>query len=216
MVGGTQMLWLTDLPEGCRISQLSCRMQGDQAVLTWLWPENMQMVYIEKFFPDKGEVERDERRMKLYTREEYKAHSGYWDRMEGIGRCAYRVYPCQKQQEGLGVYAQEDEDSLLMFSSGKAAIRYSIRYGRSFFSKVKKARIEIVCEVPVPKEALCYVKKEGATPLSKDDGVAYPFIQHIAPGRNLFPEIEVARDSHLRIFLTDGKKYGDIYELIPV
>lgn len=210
------MLWTSELSPKHRITQLNCRIQDNQSVLTWLWPEGIQMVYVYRFNPDEQEPPLGQRRMKLYTREEYKSHAGFWDRVEGFGRYGYRVYPCLKQPEGVTAILQEDEDNLLLFSAGRAAIRYSVKYGNAFFGRMRKARIEIVSEVPVSKEALCYVKKEGSTPLHKDDGIAYPFIQDIAAGRNMFPEIEISRGSQLRIFFTDGKKYGDIYELIPM
>lgn len=210
------MLWTSNVSGQHRISQLQYRIQEGQSVLTWLWPDGVSMVYVYRFNPDMQEPQPDERRMKLYTREEYKSHAGYWDRMEGIGRYGYRVYPCMKQENGIAVLKQEDGDNLLLFSAGKAAIRYAVKYSHAFFGRTKKARIEITSEVPVSRGSLCYVKKEGSAPLHKDDGVAYPFVQDIAAGRNIFPEIEIPKGSHLRIFLTDGKKYGDIYELIPV
>lgn len=73
----------------------------------------------------------------------------------------------------------------------------------------------ITAEVPVPKEVLCYVKKRDAHPSSKEDGARFPFVQDFAPGRNQLPPIEVGKDDFIRIFFTDGPKYGAYYELVP-
>ncbi|MNI95240.1 hypothetical protein D3C73_1534800 [compost metagenome] len=73
----------------------------------------------------------------------------------------------------------------------------------------------ITAEAPVPKDVLCYVKKRGGHPASKEDGVLFPFVQDFAAGRNALPPIEIAKDDFVRIFFTDGRSYGQYYELVP-
>jgi hypothetical protein len=209
--------WNEDLSDGQRITDIRQRFQDNECILTWKWPGGIQFVYLYGFQAD-AEIppeNRPDKVMKLYTREEYKAKMGYRTHLETIGRYAFRVYPCQRTAGEMTVYKQEDEDNIILFSTGKARIRYSIKYGRAFFSKRRAVRIELHSEVHIPKDALCYVKKEGTFPLHKEDGTAYPFIHDVLPGRNVLPEIEINKQDQLKLFFTDGKKYGDIYELIP-
>lgn len=73
----------------------------------------------------------------------------------------------------------------------------------------------MTAEVPVPQEALCYVKKRGGYPADRDDGTLYPFTAPFAAGRNVLPSVEVGGDEYVRLFFTDGQKYGTVYELVP-
>jgi hypothetical protein len=211
------MEWHFDISDYQRITEMKQRIQDNEYIVTWKWPEGIQFVYIYGFEAD-AELPPEQRQgkeMKLYTREEYKAQSGYRARLETIGRFAFRVYPCERDGSQMMVYKQEDEDNIIRFSTGRARIRYSIKYGRAFFSKRKPVHIELHSEVNIAKEVLCYVKKEGAFPLHKEDGLVYPFIHDVLPGRNVLPEIEINKNDQIKLFFTDGKKYGEIYELIP-
>lgn len=211
------MEWDEHKNEQQRITEMKQRVQENECIVTWKWPEGIQFVYIYSFLAD-AEIppeKRQDRAMKLYTREEYKAKMGYRVQMETIGRFAVRVYASERLDGQMIVYKQEDEDNIVRFSSGKARIRYSIKYGRAFFKKQKPVRIELNSEVYISKDVLCYVKKEGSFPLNKDDGLSYPFIHDILPGRNVLPEIEINKNDQIKLFFTDGKKYGEIYELIP-
>ena len=77
---------------------------------------------------------------------------------------------------------QRDGDNQGIASAGKADIRFAIRY-KSGFQKRKTVLITVTAEVPVPKEALCYVRKQGGVPLNKDDGTVYPFVSDFVPGK---------------------------------
>ncbi|MBP1992469.1 hypothetical protein [Paenibacillus eucommiae] len=211
------MRWQDTVPEQRRITDMGQRIHNNECILTWKWPEDVQFVYIYGFAADKElpVEERSSSSMKLYTREEYKAKAGYSVRLETIGSYTFRVYPCEMKDSDMLILKQEDADNKIRFSTGKARIVYSIKYSKSFFSKLRSVRIELNSEVLVPKEALCYVKKEGAFPLQKDDGTMYPFIHDIMPGRNALPEIEIQKQDQIKLFFTDGKKYGEMYELIP-
>ncbi|MNI12579.1 hypothetical protein D3C73_657670 [compost metagenome] len=211
------MQWTDHIPHGRRITEMRHRLQDEECILTWRWPEHIQVVYIYGYETD-AELpveQRPDKAMKLFTREEYKAHSGYKTRVNAIGRYAFRVYPCERTTDGMVILKQEDADNHIRFSTGKARIRYSIKYGTAFFSKQKPVRMELNSEVSISKDTLCYVKKEGGFPLHKEDGILYPFIQDLHPGRNVLPEIEINKKDQIKIFFTDGKKYGEMYELIP-
>lgn len=211
------MEWRDTVRDDMRISDVKHRIQDHECIMTWRWPEGALYVYIFGFQMDAkapaGRPKSDE--MRLYTREEYKARQGYRVQLEGIGRLAFRIYAAELEDGNMRVTCQEDEDNLIVFSSGKAKIRFSVKYGAAWFRKRKTVSIALNSEVFVSREALCYVKKEGAMPHNNEDGVVYPFIHDINPGRNVLSDIEIGKQDYIRLFFTDRKKYGELYELIP-
>ncbi|WP_052947459.1 hypothetical protein [Aneurinibacillus tyrosinisolvens] len=211
------MRWLKAASPEQDVRNIMSRVLDNECFLTWSWPEGIQFVYIYKSRAGQElPVERiTEKEMKLYTREEYKANAGYREIIDTIGRYVYRVYPCVREDGKLAVLYQENEENMIHVSTGKAKIYYSLKQRKGFFSKYKSVQMEIRPEVPVPKQVLCYVKKEGAYPAHKEDGTVFPFARDFEPGKNTLPEIEINKNDYLRIFFTDGKKYGEIYELIP-
>lgn len=219
-------------PSAPRIRKLTVAVDEGRCTLRWLWPEQLEAVYVERLELNRLNADRmDEGRMsdvdygdlgggsaqgklKLYTREEYKANNGYTDRITGFGAIQYTVYACQMQEDVPALIRQQDGENQGIASAGKADIRFAIRYKRGFFQKRKTVLITVTAEVPVPKEALCYVRKQGGVPLNKDDGTVYPFVSDFAPGKNEMPPVEVAKDDYVRLFFTDGPKYGAAYRLI--
>jgi hypothetical protein len=219
-------------PSAPRIRKLTLAVDEGRCTLRWLWPEQLEAVFVERLELNLMNTDRvgEEHRsvtdygdhvggstqgkLKLYTREEYKANNGYVDRMTGFGAIQYTVYACQMHEDGPVLVRQQDEDNQGIASAGKADIRFAIRYKNGFFQKRKTVLITVTAEVPVPKEALCYVRKQGGVPLNKDDGTVYPFVSDFAPGKNEMPPVEVAKDDYIRLFFTDGPKYGAAYRLI--
>ncbi|CAI6080918.1 hypothetical protein PAECIP112173_03049 [Paenibacillus sp. JJ-100] len=221
-------------PSAPRIRKLTLAVDEDRCTLRWLWPEQLEAVYVERLelnqmnenhvaeeqwgdmdHSGKGHSEAwTQGKLKLYTREEYKANNGYTDRITGFGAIQYTVYACQMHKDGPVLIRQQDEDNRGIASAGKADIRFAIRYKSGFFQKRKTVLITVTAEVPVPKEALCYVRKQGGVPLNKDDGTVYPFLSDFVPGKNEMPPVEVAKDDYVRLFFTDGPKYGAAYRLI--
>ncbi|MGC5774502.1 beta-mannanase [Paenibacillus pabuli] len=201
------------------IRRLTLAVDESQCTLRWLWPESVEAVYVERLELDlMGDDRTGEQtaqgKLKLYTKEEYKASNGYTDRITGFGAIRYTVYACQMEEDGPVLLRQLDGDNTVIASAGKADIRFSIRYKSGFFQKRKSVLMTITAEAPVPKEALCYVRKQGGVPLNKEDGTVYPFVSDFAPGRNEMPPVEVAKDDYVRLFFTDGPKYGAAYRLI--
>lgn len=199
------------------IKDVTCQHQGGEYVLNWYWAQDVPCVYVHKsqFGTPFDLHEVDDRQFKLYTREEYKAHKGLREKTEGIGRYTYRIFPC-RLEGGKPILLLPDSDAhVVHISTGKAKIYYSFKRGGSWFSKYESLSIRIFSEIPIPKDVLCYVKKEGSAPAHKDDGTRYSFIRDLEPGVNLMPEIEVRKKDVIRLFFTDGKKYGEMYELIP-
>ncbi|MEC0328998.1 beta-mannanase [Paenibacillus macerans] len=202
------------------ITQLSYKIDEDRCKLQWQWPEGIQAVYIDKRSAERerqGEYRNPPSAagLKLYTREEYKTAGGYADRIDTIGLVAYTVYACIMDDGDKRLVYQPDGRNTVEFSTGRAKIRYSVSHKSGLLRKYKTVQISVLAEVEIPKEALCYVKKQGSYPVSIDDGTVYPFLRDFPPGRSTLPPIEVGKNDYVRLFFTDGPKYGRLYELIP-
>lgn len=199
------------------IKDVTCHPQGDEYVINWHWAEGVPCVYVHKsrFDAPFDLAQISEKQLKLYTREEYKAHKGLREKREGIGRYTYRIFPCRVDGGKPIMLIPQGEAHVIHVSTGKAKIRYSLTRKRRWFSPYQSLSIRIFSEIPIPRDVLCYVKKEGAPPAHKDDGTRYPFLHDLEPGENLMPEIEIKKTDFIRLFFTDGKTYGELYELIP-
>ncbi|MGG1616343.1 beta-mannanase [Paenibacillus sp. NRS-1782] len=204
------------------ISELSHKIDDNRVVLRWQWPEGIAVVYIAKQLADPGVNGQEDAEalpafssLKLFTREEYKAAGSYRDRIDGIGRVRYTVYPAVREDGDTFVIRQQDGANRLELSTGKAKIRYAVHHKKGWFRSRKTVQIQVTAEVPVPQEALCYVKKRGGYPADQEDGTLYPFTAPFVAGRNVLPAVEVGGDEFVRLFFTDGQKYGTVYELVP-
>lgn len=199
------------------IKNVAFHLQGEECVINWHWAEQVPFVYVHKSRYDAPiDMEQiSEKQLKLYTREEYKAHKGLREKTEGIGRYTYRIFPCRLENGKPVMLIPQGDAHVIHVRTGKAKIYYSFKRGRNWFSQYRSLQIRIFSEIPIPKDVLCYVKKEGSPPAHKDDGTRYAFIRDLEPGENLMPDIEIRKKDEIRLFFTDGKKYGELYELIP-
>ncbi|MDR0271618.1 beta-mannanase [Paenibacillus sp.] len=195
------------------------QLDGDRCILRWRWPEDITAVYIERSIAGEEPMPDAKRpnmsRLKLYTRNEYKASNGYHDRIDGVGKVVYTIYASTETEDGPALIRQHDGHNRKEFSTGKAKVWFSIRQKSGWLQKYKSVQIKVTTEISIPKEALCYVKKEGSYPANKDDGTQYPFVTDFEAGRNVLPVIEVGKNDYVRLFFTDGKRYGQMYELVP-
>ncbi len=211
------MNWREEISEGQQIRKLTYDLQENECMIHWHWPEEIPCVYIYKspadapFRPEEVALSQ----LKLYTREEYKTNGGYRERLETTGRFAIRVFPCVLAEGRPQLLYQSNDENLLLIRGGKSQIRYQLKQKSSWFGKTQSVQIRIHTEVPILKEVLCYVKKTGEMPLHKDDGTQYAFLYDFQPGQNLLPEIQIGKNDFIRLFFTDGKRYGELYELIP-
>ncbi len=211
------MKWVEESNPAHFIRDVGFHIQEEQCVITWHWPAEIPFVYVHKSLPEQAFdlAQLSDTHLRLYTREEYKALGGYRETIEGIGRYAYRIFPGTLDNGAPVMLIQGNQDNVIVVNTGKTKIYYSIKQKKQLFGKYKSVQIHIFTELALPKDVLCYVKKEGAAPMRKEDGTQYAFINDFAPGRNILPEIEVKKNDYIRIFFTDGRKYGEIYELIP-
>lgn len=198
------------------ITDVTSQVEDRFCTLRWRWPDGVQAVYIHKASveePDTGDV--PPVGMKLYTREEYKSNNGYRDRLDEIGLISYTIFARLATSGETLLVRQNDGANRIVVSAGKARIYYSIHQKKGLFAKHKTVHMAITAEVPVPRDVLCYVKKRGGHPAGKEDGILFPFVQDFNAGRNSLPPIEIGKDDFVRIFFTDGRKYGLYYELVP-
>lgn len=198
------------------IRELVHQMDEDRCILRWRWPEGVQAVYIHRAASDEALLEQPAiHSLKLYTRDEYKANNGYHERVQGIGGRVYTVFACSMDRGEPVLIVQEDGQNRKAISTGRARIKYSIKQKHGLFQKNKTIQMRVTTEVPVSKDVLCYVKKQGSYPSNKSDGTVYPFVQHFEAGKTILPAIEVGKNDFVRIFFTDGPAYGQLYELMP-
>lgn len=198
------------------IRELVHQMDEDRCILRWRWPEGIQAVYIHCAASDEALLAQPAiHSLKLYTRDEYKANNGYHERVQGIGGRVYTVFACSMDRGEPALILQEDGQNRKAISTGRARIKYSIKQKHGLFQKNKTIQMRVTTEVPVAKDVLCYVKKQGSYPSNKSDGTVYPFVQHFEAGKTILPAIEVGKNDFVRIFFTDGPTYGQLYELMP-
>jgi len=199
------------------ISGLTRVIEEDRCTLRWIWPGGIEAVYIGKVPAEQAAESPDDMgTVKLYTKAEYKANNGYHSRLEGIGRFVFTVYAVLEESGGPRLILQPNRENSIEISAGRAKIHYSISNKSGLFRKFKTIQIQVTTEVPIAKDVLCYVKKQGSYPANKDDGMLYPFVAPFAAGKTVLPAIEVGKHDFIRLFFTDGKTYGQMYELISV
>ncbi|WP_462410929.1 beta-mannanase [Neobacillus sp. Marseille-QA0830] len=211
------MNWEPIPSPGHEIKDLRKTVRDSEIHLTWFWSKEIDFVYIYKAPADSikplNELEKQD--IRLYTREEYKANQGYLGRLDGFGRYAYRIFPCQKRDGNLIVYAQENKNNLIFITGAKAKIKFSMVVKKVFLRPKKRVLISIDTEYPLDKDLLVYVKKTGSPPISVEDGTVFPFVRDFPAGKTELPEIEFNKDEYIRIFFSNGKQSAEIYELIP-
>jgi hypothetical protein len=199
------------------ISGLTRVIEEDRCTLRWIWPGGIEAVYIGKTPAEQAaESPKDMGTVKLYTKAEYKANNGYHSRLEAIGRFVFTVYAVLEGSGGPQLILQPNHENSIEISAGRAKIHYSISNKSGLFRKFKTIQIQVTTEVPIAKDVLCYVKKQGSYPANKEDGMLYPFVAPFAAGKTVLPAIEVGKQDFIRLFFTDGRTYGQMYELISV
>jgi hypothetical protein len=200
------------------IRDITCTISKSEIHLTWYWPKEVDFVFLYK--AESGRLrpaaELTAVDLKLYTREEYKANQGYIGRLDTFGKFAYQIFPCQKHDGKLRVFSQENENNLIYIAGNRAKVYFSITYKNKLFQKKKTVKMAIITELPLDKELLCYVRKRDSVPISLGDGTWFPYVRDFPAGETSLPEIEIDKNEYIRIFLSEGKKYAEMYELIPL
>lgn len=200
------------------IQDLSYNLDKKSFTIRWKWPSHINIVYILKIdiFRDFSLDNIKGKDVRIYTREEYKEFNGYVETIKEINQYKYFVFPGVEGENEIILLKQNDGKNEILVTTGTPEICYEIRELKSFssfFSKEKKLEITINSEVDLRKDVLCYVKKRGSYPCSKDDGICFEFVQDIYSGENIMPEIIVNRNEFVKLFIKDIEKYGNGYNL---
>ncbi len=200
------------------IQDLSYNLEKKSFTIRWKWPSHIDIVYILKIniFRDFSLENIKEENVKIYTRDEYKEFNGYVETIKEINQYKYFLFPGVERENEIILLKQNDGKNEIVVTTGTPEICYEIRELKSFsslFSKEKRIEIAIYSEVDLKKDVLCYVKKQGSYPSSKDDGICFEFVQDIYAGENIMPEIMVNKNEFIKLFIKDTEKYGNAYNL---
>lgn len=199
-----------------KIHNLHSEIHEDCYYLKWKWNENIDFVYIYKAKVN-GNINKNDvlqQKPKIFTKREYIEFNGYKENIIETGRFIYFVFAASKEDNGI-VLIQQDGNEIEV-CTGKSNIYYEIKYKNKFFSKSKEVSITIKADGDMPRDVLCYVKKQGSLPVDKNDGIGYSFIKDFESGVNILPNLVINKDEYINVFFNDGKKYGKIYNLIPM
>ena len=200
------------IDEEDKILDVSYSIKDDYCIIRWKWPNHIDYVSVLK--KAEGQVLDPIKNGKLYTKEEYKSHNGYLEKIEEIGKFEYTIYPYMIDYGERTIGEQEGGENRIVLITGKVNTYYSISEKSRWFSNKKNVQISIRAEQHLSKDLFCYVKKKGSYPLDKEDGIMFQFIHDFKPGKNKFAEIEVDKDEFIKLFLTDREKFGEIHSLI--
>lgn len=205
-------------PDEC-LSEIQHEFRDKTCVIKWKWPRNPEINFIYIYRLKNHETfdvkELIKKEGKLYTKDEYKEFNGYYERNQEVGQYTYILYPGYLEN-GQVVLVEQTEGNTVTICTGKIKIGYKMKEKNKLFSNKKVVQIIIRPDVPIHKDILCYVKKEGGYPVNKQDGIIYPFQQDFKLGENVLPEIEVAKSEKIKVFFTDEKKYGVLYAIVPM
>lgn len=199
------------------ITDVTSQVDDRFCTLRWRWPDGVQAVYIHKTSAeaaDMGTGDDPPIGMKLYTREEYKSNNGYRDRLDEIGLISYTIFARLAENGETALVRQNDGVNRVMVSAGKARIYYSIQQKRPYSENKRPYiwRLRQKC----PWHGMSSVMSRNVEGIRQGKRMVFSsFVQDFAPGRNVLPPIEIGKDDFVRIFFTDGKKYGLYYELVP-
>jgi hypothetical protein len=199
-----------------QIRDIKASINGSNLIIRWKWPRSISLACIfrtsydeKKTLPELLETEKP----KVYTKEEYQNSDGYLYRIQDINLYRYYIYPCVLEGSEVIILNQPNEENIIVASTGKANIEFKISEKKKLFSSQKTVAITIVCDTHIPKDVLCYVKKKGGIPSNVNDGTKFNFLQDFEAGRTDTASIDIAKDEYIKIYFTDGKRFGEIYNL---
>ena len=194
-----------------RLTGLKAEVKEDEVYLSFKWPRELEQVYIyRRNLLEKEDFNRDKPYRK-YTQSEYVRFGGFIDSHPGMGLIEYEVCPYVQTPEEAYLISSEEGNNRVQVMTRKIAIRYILKERKKLFSNSKMVQMQVFCEVDLPREALCYVKKKGSIPVNNEDGMQFQFISDFVAGDNLLPEIEVAKDEYVRIYLSDEVEHKEVY-----
>ena len=197
------------------VTDLKSVVEEHTFTLRWKWPRDSDLVYLYGINTMTENLDIiDEKKLKLYTKDEYKEFNGFRENIKEISQYKYVVFPALEGQGEPVVIKQMDEGNQVLFSTGKLEITYQIVEHKKIFGSRKTVKISICSDVAVKKGVICYIKKQGSYPVSQEDGVKFDFALDFHPGENQQQPIEIGKDEYIRVFLKENKSKINMYTLI--
>ena len=188
------------------VSRLKCHMEEDLMRLTFLWPEDVQQVYIFKTDGPFNIEEANPASGHLFTLQEYKKQGGYTcPRPLGVLTC--HIYPFIRKDGCDYAFVYTGEDAQNPHNSievcGQIPIRINITEKSGFLGKDKVYIITLLARQVMEGDILCYVKKQGERPASVNDGIMYFFGDGLEAGLPKRFEVKVKKNEYIRVFVRD-------------
>lgn len=197
-----------------KISDIKAHVSEGQVTLTFKWPNELEHLYIYKQSILKDEEINWEKPYRKYTKNEYACFGGFKDQDAGSAMSKYILCPYIHNDLGSYLVCYKDRCNEVEVISHRIEIRYEIHEKKKLFSPRKLVQMQVFCELPLPKQYLCYVKKRGNIPVGLEDGMQFQFISDFEAGDNILPEIEVEKDEYVRIYLTDEIPHKEAYRIM--
>lgn len=194
-----------------QLTGLKAEVKEETVHLSFKWPRELEQVYIyRRNLLEQERFDRDKPYRK-YTQSEYVRFGGFIDSHPRMGLIEYEVCPYIQTPEETYLVSSEEGTNRVQVMTRKIVIRYTLKERKKLFSNKKSVQIQVFCEVDLPREALCYVKKKGSIPVNNQDGMQFQFISDFVAGDNVLPEIEIAKDEYVRIYLSDEVEHKEVY-----
>lgn len=196
-----------------QLGGLKAEMKEETLHLSFKWPRALEQVYIyRKNLLEEENYERS-KPYRRYTQSEYVRFGGFIDPHPGMGLIEYEICPYIQTPEETYLVSSDNGTNRVQVMTSKIMVRYTLKERKKLFSHKKSIQIQVFCEVDLPKETLCYVKKKESIPVHNQDGMQFQFISDFKAGDNLLPEIEVAKDEYVRIYLSDTVEHKELYSI---
>lgn len=197
-----------------QISNIKAQVSGNQVTLTFRWPNDLESLYIYKQNLMQEEDIDWEKPYRKYTKNEYARFGGFIDQEAKSAISKYILCPHIQDRDGEYLLQDTQGTNEIKVISQRIQVRYTLQEKKKLFSSRKKVQMHVFCEVPLPMDYLCYVKKKGSIPISLEDGMQFQFISDFNAGDNILPEIEVDQDEYVRIYLTEQVPYKEAYHIM--
>ena len=192
------------------ISRLKYHIEEDRMRLTFLWPIDIEQVYIFKTEKPINIAEADLANGHLLTLQEYKRQSGYTAPLPS-GTFIYSVFPFIREDgEDIAIVCpgEENPSENTVEITGQIPIQISIAEKTSFLKKDKLYIVTILARQNITGDILCYVKKLGGYPANVQDGTIYLFGDGLIAGEVTRWEIRTRKDEYIRVFVRDESLAG--------
>jgi len=189
------------------IRQLKCHTEAGQIRLTFLWPLDMEQVYIFKTESPLKISELNSNNARLFTLQEYKKLGGYVEPLPS-GAFTYYVFPFTREGSEDVLFSSENGEENAIAVTGQIPIQFSLTEKTGFFKTYKTYLLSMLSQQHVKSDVLCYVKKEGSYPANSTDGTVYFLGNTLEAGITGQWEIKTKKNEYIRVFVRDPEMAG--------